>query len=98
MKKVSIILCFVFMPQWVFSQGLSYQVVKDTIFARPFLHSYIPLNSAGSLNGQPVIPPDFYTRHFGFFCRQELKMQQEHIPVSFRLGSMDYCNWLEQKP
>ena len=45
-----------------------------------------------------IIPQDLYTTHFGFFCRQELKMQQNHIPVTFRLGSTDYCNWLEQKP
>ena len=47
--------------------------------------------------GQPI-PQEYYTSAFGFFCRQELKMQQAHIPVVFRLGSMDYCNWLEQKP
>jgi hypothetical protein len=44
------------------------------------------------------LPCDFYAKHIGFFCRQELKMQQARIPVSFRLGSMEYCNKLEQKP
>jgi hypothetical protein len=44
------------------------------------------------------IPNNYYARHLGFFCRQELKMQQLHVPVTFRLGSTDYCNYLERKP
>lgn len=44
-----------------------------------------------------AIPADSYTRNFGFFCRQELKMQKAHVPLTFRLGSMEYCNLLEQK-
>ncbi len=43
------------------------------------------------------IPKDQYTRCFGFFCRQELKMQKAHIPVAFRLGSMEMANRLEGK-
>jgi hypothetical protein len=46
---------------------------------------------------QPI-PQSFYATHLGFFCKQELKLQQQRIPVTFRLGSMDYCNRLEQKP
>ena len=45
----------------------------------------------------PIIPTDYYTRGFGFFCKQELKMHDAHIPISFRLGSFDYCDRLEQK-
>ncbi|MBC7553426.1 MAG: hypothetical protein H7257_05565 [Taibaiella sp.] len=44
-----------------------------------------------------LVPKDIYTKNFGFFCRQELRMYKAHVPVSFRLGSMDYCNRLEQK-
>lgn len=44
-----------------------------------------------------VLPADFHTRQFGFFCKQELRMQRAHIPLSFRLGNMDMCNLLEQK-
>jgi hypothetical protein len=46
----------------------------------------------------PLVARDQYTKSFGFFCRQELKMQQAHIPLTFRLGSMEQCNRLEQKP
>lgn len=35
----------------------------------------------------------------GFFCRQELKLDRRTpLPLRFRLGSLQYCNWLEQKP
>ena len=43
------------------------------------------------------LPSDLYTKNFGFFCRQELKMYKAHVPVSFRLGSMEQCDMLEQK-
>lgn len=46
---------------------------------------------------QPI-PLNLYAKSLGFFCRQELNMQKAHMPVTFRLGSMDYCNRLEQKP
>lgn len=44
-----------------------------------------------------TVPANFYTEHLGFFCRQELQLTKKNIPVHFRLGSMEYCNFLEQK-
>ena len=46
----------------------------------------------------PFIPQNFYDNGLGFFCRQGLKLQQVHVPLVFRIGSMDDCNYLEQKP
>lgn len=41
----------------------------------------------------------FYTQHLAFFCRQELKLEHiVHTPVKIRAGSVDACNYLEQKP
>lgn len=46
-----------------------------------------------------VISADYYTRNFGFFCRQELQFEKAtKIPLRFRLGSMAYNDYLERKP
>jgi len=42
--------------------------------------------------------PDFYTRGFGFFCRQELQLQKRNIPLMLRVGEPNQCHILEQKP
>jgi hypothetical protein len=32
------------------------------------------------------IPANFYTKSFGFFCKQELKFQKQFFPLRVRLG------------
>ena len=40
-----------------------------------------------------------YLDRLGFFCRQELRLDKlTPMPIRFRLGSMEYVNYLEQKP
>jgi hypothetical protein len=89
--KLLVLCCFLFIPVCARSQT----VVRDTA-VHPVMQIFrlVPL----SLKAGQTIPSNFYTQCFGFFCKQELKLQQAHVPVTFRLGSMDYCNYLEQKP
>ena len=59
-----------------------------TVVYKPFLY---PIKMMKEL------PKDMYTRNFGFFCKQELKMHKANVPVSVRLGSFEACDYLEQK-
>ncbi len=46
-----------------------------------------------------VLPSNFYSSHLPFFCDKELKIQKAiKLPIKFRLGSVQYCDWLEGKP
>jgi hypothetical protein len=51
-----------------------------------------------SLTSSPTLENDYYTRHFGFFCKRELEFEKTtRIPLRFRLGSLEQCNALEGK-
>jgi|GEM_PF-1057405 len=47
----------------------------------------------------PEIPADYSTCQYGFFCREEVKIEKAtRLPLRFRLGSLAQCNYYEGKP
>jgi hypothetical protein len=46
-----------------------------------------------------IIPASYYSSQLGFFCKKELQLDKVvAVPLRFRLGSLAYVNYLEQKP
>ena len=98
--KLNLVIILCLLAAASFAQGVRILPVSDTIhaaIANDFRLKPATLRLTNFRLNAPSIPVDLFTQHLPFFCRQELRMQQAHFPVTFRLGSVEQCDYLEKK-
>jgi hypothetical protein len=58
-----------------------------------------PVFSINQPGSYPIISANFYTQNLGFFCKKELQLEKViKLPLKFRLGTVQQCDWMEGKP
>lgn len=75
-------------------------LVKNKLKTSDTTFHFIPSMSLSTNveNVKPPIAEDFSTCTYGFFCREELKIEKAtKMPIRFRLGSLAQCNYYEGK-
>lgn len=92
-----LIFCMIFVVNALSAQQISPKFNVD----KPFR----PLDKMGSRHSfaqvypHYVVPGNFSLQKMSFFCRQEKRWENlTGVPFKFRLGSVQYVDWLEQKP
>jgi hypothetical protein len=72
---------------------------RSTIYSPPLMEYNCFAGPIPISNYSFHLSPKLYTQSLGFFCQKELKLDKiTPVPFRFRLGSMEYVNWMEQKP
>ncbi len=72
--------------------------IRSALYSRLMLVPADSATASAPASVPQLLPSDYYTRHFGFFCDKELKLEKSTgIPLKLRMGSLESCNKLEGK-
>ncbi len=82
----------------LYAQGIRIPAYRDTV-RRVYTTRLekFPQPISSFAHHASAIPVDLYAQHLPFFCREELKMKDAHVPASLRLGTVEQCDYLEKK-
>ncbi len=71
---------------------INFSLAKVNAYDQPFF------SPGAALPVVKVLPANFTVNQLGFFCKRELYFEKAtKIPLRIRLGSLQYCNWMEGK-
>lgn len=92
---------FIFCMIFVINSASAQQKTINANAIKPFNSSSF-FQSSKIFSTHPylsIVKPDFFLNNESFFCMYERKFENAtRVPLRFRLGSLQYCNWLEGKP
>ncbi|KAA9039479.1 hypothetical protein FW778_11715 [Ginsengibacter hankyongi] len=73
--------------------------LKNKLKADTSIHFVSASSSFADIeNVMSSVSANFSTCNYGFFCREELKLEKTiKLPFRFRLGSLEQCNYYEGK-
>jgi hypothetical protein len=91
-----LVFCTIFVANQVYAQQITLKDSTNKGFQNTYRFVNYPLHANFSTIN--TISANFYVKNLGFFCKQELKLEAAtKIPFKFRVGSLNYCDWMEGK-
>ncbi len=86
-------------PKYVTVTGKNvFKQTTNIILVNKLAKTVATTNRAKTISQSMLVSPLFYSNNLAFFCRQEIKLEKlTKIPFKFRLGSLQYVDYLEGK-
>ena len=86
-KLLFLFFCMIIVGKVAFAQKKSYFIENTPVLIIPSIEKKIP-----------SLSPNYYYTQLGIICKSEIKLESYiKLPLKIRLGSLQYCNWMEGK-